>query len=134
VRAAASVLVAAFATTSTGAPAGQRPERRRDQEHIGPSWTCWPRRPAPAPWGPIPCPAIERLRVRRLGDTLLFLTGPPNETDLGEVAGLRGAYPSIIAGVFGPVESGLATTAGLLVVGAVDGPDFAAAWDGVATW
>jgi hypothetical protein len=62
------------------------------------------------------------------------LTGPPNEEDLGAVAGLRGAYPSIIAGVFGPVESGLATTAGLLVVSAVDGADFAAAWDGVRAW
>jgi hypothetical protein len=50
------------------------------------------------------------------------------------VAGLRGAYPSIIAAVFGKVESGLATTAGLLVVGAVDGADFAAAWDGVRAW
>jgi uncharacterized protein (DUF58 family) len=78
--------------------------------------------------------AVERLRVRRLGDTLLFLTGPPNEDDLGVVAGLRGAYPSIIAGTFGPVESGLATTAGLLVVGAVDGPDFASVWDGVTAW
>jgi uncharacterized protein (DUF58 family) len=78
--------------------------------------------------------AMERLRVRRLGDTLLFLTGPPNEDDLGVVAGLRGAYPSIIAGTFGPVESGLATTAGVLVVGAADGPDFAAVWDGVSAW
>jgi uncharacterized protein (DUF58 family) len=78
--------------------------------------------------------AMERLRVRRLGDTLLYLTGPPNEDDLGIVAGLRGAYPSIIAGTFGPVESGLATTAGLLVVGAADGPDFAAVWDGVTAW
>ena len=51
--------------------------------------------------------AVERLRVRRVGDTLLYLTGPPNEEDLGAVAGLRGAYPSIIAGVFGSVESGL---------------------------
>jgi uncharacterized protein (DUF58 family) len=78
--------------------------------------------------------AVERLRVRRLGDTLLFLTGPPSEDDLGIVAGLRGAYPSIIAGTFGPVESGMATTAGLLVVGAADGPDFAAVWDGVTAW
>jgi uncharacterized protein (DUF58 family) len=78
--------------------------------------------------------AAERLRVRRMGDTLLFLSGPPNEEDLGILAGLRGAYPSIIAGVFGPVESGLATTAGVLVVGAVDGADFAAAWDGVRAW
>lgn len=78
--------------------------------------------------------AVERLRVRRLGDTLLFLTGPPNEDDLGVVAGLRGAYPSIIAGVFGPVETGLATNAGILVVGAADGADFAGAWDGVRAW
>jgi uncharacterized protein (DUF58 family) len=78
--------------------------------------------------------ATERLRVRRMGDTLLYLTGPPNEEHLGIVAGLRGAYPSIIAGVFGPVEGGLATSVGLLVVGARDGADFAAAWDGVRAW
>jgi len=78
--------------------------------------------------------AVERLRIRRLGDTLIYLTGPPNEDDLGLVAGLRGAYPSIIAGVFGRVESGLATTAGMLVVGAADGPDFAGAWDGIRAW
>jgi uncharacterized protein (DUF58 family) len=78
--------------------------------------------------------AVQRLRVRRVGDTLLYLTGPPNEEDLGAVAGLRGAYPSIIAGVFGPVESGLAAASGLLVVGAADGADFAAAWDGVRAW
>jgi uncharacterized protein (DUF58 family) len=78
--------------------------------------------------------ATELLRVRRTGDTLLYLTGPPNEEQLGIVAGLRGAYPSIIAGVFGPVEAGLATSAGLLVVGARDGANFAAAWDGVRAW
>lgn len=84
--------------------------------------------------------AAERMRVRRVGDTLLYLTGPPDEDDLGVVAGLRGAYPSIIAGVFSSVEPnrvaerGLATTAGLLVVGAYDGADFAAAWDGVRAW
>jgi len=78
--------------------------------------------------------AIERLRIRRQGDTLLFLTGPPNEAELGAVAGLRGAYPSIIAAVFGTVESGLATSAGVLVVNATDGLDFAAAWDGISAW
>jgi uncharacterized protein (DUF58 family) len=78
--------------------------------------------------------AAERLRVRRSGDTLIFLTGPPDEGDLGVIAGLRGAYPSIITAVFGPVETGLATTANLLVVGASDGADFAAVWDGVRAW
>ncbi len=76
--------------------------------------------------------AVESLRARRVGDTLLYLTGPPNEEDLGTVAGLRGAYPSIIAAVFGPV--GFTDTAGLLVVAAADGADFAAAWDGVRAW
>ncbi len=78
--------------------------------------------------------AVERLRIRKLGDTLIFLTGPSNEDDLGVVASLRGAYPSIIAGVFGPVESGLATNAGMLVVSAIDGADFAGAWDGIRAW
>ncbi|HEX6869677.1 MAG TPA: DUF58 domain-containing protein, partial [Micromonosporaceae bacterium] len=78
--------------------------------------------------------AVEGLRVRRLGDTLLYLTGPAGEADLGAVASLRGAYPSIIVGLFGPVEPGLATTAGMLVVGAADAADFAGAWDGVRAW
>jgi uncharacterized protein (DUF58 family) len=78
--------------------------------------------------------AVQRLRIRRSGDTLLYLTGPPSVEDLGLIAGLRGAYPSIIAGVFGTVESGLTTASGLLVVGASDGADFAAAWDGVRAW
>jgi uncharacterized protein (DUF58 family) len=78
--------------------------------------------------------AVERLRIRRLGDTLVYLTGPSNEDDLGIVATLRGAYPSIITGVFGPVESGLATNAGMLVVTAMDGADFAGAWDGIRAW
>jgi uncharacterized protein (DUF58 family) len=78
--------------------------------------------------------AAEKLRVRRTGDTLIFLTGPPDDGDLGVIAGLRGAYPSIITAVFGPVETGLATTANLLVVGAADGADFAGVWDGVRAW
>jgi uncharacterized protein (DUF58 family) len=78
--------------------------------------------------------AAERLRVRRVGDTLLYLSGPARQEDLGILAGLRGAYPSIIAGLFGPVEAGLTATSGVLVVGAADGADFAAAWDGVRAW
>jgi Protein of unknown function DUF58 len=87
--------------------------------------------------GTVPDPlrsAVERLRVRRLGDTLLYLVGRADQDELGQVAGLRGAYPSIIAAVFGTVESGLTSAAGMLVVGATDGADFAAAWDGIRAW
>jgi uncharacterized protein (DUF58 family) len=78
--------------------------------------------------------AVQSLRARRLGDTLIYLTGPPNVDDLGTVAALRGAYPSIIAAVFGPLEAGLATESGMLVVACVDGADFAGAWDGIRAW
>ncbi|GAA1769089.1 DUF58 domain-containing protein [Luedemannella helvata] len=77
---------------------------------------------------------VQGLRLRRLGDTLIVLTGPPDDEEMGLVASLKGAYPSIIVGVFGAVESGLGAVAGLLVVGATDGADFAAAWDGVRAW
>jgi hypothetical protein len=78
--------------------------------------------------------AVESLRLRRVGDTLVYLSGPADADDLSLVAGLRGAYPSIIAGVFGPVGSALAAESGLLVVACVDGADFAAAWDGIRAW
>ena len=92
-------------------------------------------------------PAVEDLRGRRLGDTLIFLTGPSAEQDLDVVAGLGRAYPSIITGVFGPADpgSGIDSAAGhahgapsaersMLVVTCVDGADFAAAWDGSRAW
>ncbi|PZF84311.1 DUF58 domain-containing protein, partial [Micromonospora deserti] len=43
--------------------------------------------------------AASRLRQERLGDTLVFLTGPGGRGDLGHVGALRGAYPSVVAGV-----------------------------------
>jgi uncharacterized protein (DUF58 family) len=103
-------------------------------------------------------PAVEDLRGRRLGDTLIFLTGPSPDEDLGVVAGLGGAYPSIITGVFDPADAGQDTRASghdrarsgqlatghahgapsgqlsMLVVTCVDGADFAAAWDGIRAW
>ncbi len=78
--------------------------------------------------------AVQHLHLRRQGDTLVFLTGSASQPELGLLAGLRGVYPSIVVGLFGDVESGLSTEAGLLIVGAVDGADFAAAWDGVRAW
>jgi hypothetical protein len=78
---------------------------------------------------------IRHLRSRRLGDTLVFLTGPGGRGDLGAVSGLRGPYPVVIAGLFGdrdaaPVSAG----DGLIVIEAEDGAQFAGAWDGVREW
>jgi uncharacterized protein (DUF58 family) len=78
---------------------------------------------------------LRRMRAQRLGDTLVFLTGPGGRDDLGAVSGLRGPYPVVMAGLFGdrdaaPVSGG----DGLIVMEAADGAEFAAAWDGVRGW
>jgi uncharacterized protein (DUF58 family) len=78
---------------------------------------------------------LRRLRAQRLGDTLVFLTGPGGRCDLGAVGGLRGPYPVVVAGLFGdrdaaPVSAG----DGMIVIEADDGEQFAAAWDGVRGW
>jgi uncharacterized protein (DUF58 family) len=78
---------------------------------------------------------LRSLRQNRLGDTLVYLTGPGGRTDLGAVSALRGAYPVVIAGLFGdrdaaPVSAG----GGLIVIEAEDGEQFAGAWDGVRGW
>ncbi|MGS2615309.1 DUF58 domain-containing protein [Micromonospora sp. LZ34] len=78
--------------------------------------------------------ATNRLRQDRLGDTLVFLTGPGGRDDLGHVGALRGAYPSVVVGVFGAAEPTPAGAAGLVVVDAADGAAFAAEWDGVRRW
>lgn len=75
-----------------------------------------------------------RLRQERLGDTLIFLTGPGGRDGLGHVGALRGAYPSVVVGVFGAAEPTPTGTAGLVVVDAADGAQFAAEWDGVRRW
>jgi uncharacterized protein (DUF58 family) len=77
--------------------------------------------------------ATKRLRQQRLGDTLVYLTGSSGRGDLGLVGALRGAYPSVVVGVFGAAEPTPAG-AGLVVLDATDGEDFAAAWDGVRAW
>ncbi len=78
--------------------------------------------------------AAARLRRDRLGDTLVVLTGPGGRDDLGHVGALRGAYPSVVVGVFGAVEPTPPGAAGLVVVDAADGAAFAAEWDGVRRW
>ncbi|MFU8849382.1 DUF58 domain-containing protein [Micromonospora sp. SL1-18] len=77
---------------------------------------------------------VSRLRQERLGDTLIFLTGPGAHTDLGHVGALRGAYPSLVVGVFGAAQPTPPGAAGLLVIDAADGAEFAAGWDGIRRW
>jgi uncharacterized protein (DUF58 family) len=78
---------------------------------------------------------LRRVRAQRLGDTLVFLTGPGGRDELGAVSALRGPYAVVLAGLFGdrdgaPVSGG----DGLIVVEAADGVEFAGAWDGVRGW
>ncbi|MER5702776.1 DUF58 domain-containing protein [Micromonospora sp. NPDC002296] len=75
-----------------------------------------------------------RLRQQRLGDTLVFLTGPGGRGDLGHLGALRGAYPSVVVGVFGAAGPTPAGATGMVVVDAADGAAFAAEWDGVRRW
>ena len=70
-------------------------------------------------------PAVARLRHRRQGDTLIFLTGPVGPDDIGRVGALRGAYPSIVVGTLGVHDGAPSTMEGLLVLAAGDGADFA---------
>ncbi|WP_435091514.1 DUF58 domain-containing protein [Micromonospora aurantiaca (nom. illeg.)] len=85
--------------------------------------------------GPDVLPAATgRLRRDRLGDTLVFLTGPGGRDDLGHVGALRGAYPSVVVGMFGADGPTAAGAAGLTVLDAADGAAFAAEWDGVRRW
>ena len=78
--------------------------------------------------------ATARLRQRRAGDTLIHLTGPGGQDDLGEIGALRGAYPSILVGILGADGGAGPAVAGLPVLAAADGADFATEWDGVRTW
>jgi uncharacterized protein (DUF58 family) len=78
--------------------------------------------------------ATARLRQRRVGDTLIHLTGPGGQDDLGEIGALRGAYPSILVGILGAAAGAAPAVAGLPALAATDGADFAAEWDGVRSW
>jgi hypothetical protein len=78
--------------------------------------------------------AATRLRGQRLGDTLVFLTGPGAGHDLGHVGALRSAYPSLVVGMLGSDGPPPPGFDGMLVISAADGAGFAAEWDGVRRW
>ncbi|WP_027659558.1 DUF58 domain-containing protein [Salinispora fenicalii] len=77
---------------------------------------------------------LTRLRGDRLGDTLIALTGPGGRETLGRFGALRGAYASVVVGVFGAAEPAQPPATGLVVIDAVDGAAFAAEWDRVRRW
>lgn len=79
-------------------------------------------------------PAVERLRVGRLGDTLIYLTGPAGASDIPQIAALRDAYPVVVAGVLGESTAAPVAAPGMLVLAAATAQEFAAAWDGVGRW
>jgi len=92
-------------------------------------------RPDPPGGGDGPLRVVtRRLRQDRLGDTLVFLTGPGARPDLGHLGALRGAYPSVVVGMFGADGQTPPGAAGLVVLDAADGTEFAAEWDGVRRW
>jgi uncharacterized protein (DUF58 family) len=78
--------------------------------------------------------ATARLRQRRVGDTLVYLTGPGRAEDLARVGALRGVYPSVVVGALGAADAAPVGAEGQLVLAAADGAGFAAAWDSVRAW
>ncbi|MEV6601018.1 DUF58 domain-containing protein [Actinoplanes sp. NPDC051346] len=78
---------------------------------------------------------VRSLRQNRIGDTLVYLTGPGGRSGLGAVSALRGPYPVVIAGLFGdPDAAPVGVGGGMIVIEAEDGEQFAGAWDGVRGW
>ncbi len=78
--------------------------------------------------------ATNRLRQHRPGDTLIYLTGTSGHADLALVTGLKGPFPSVAVGIIGPRLPDEPDSAGVLMLRAEDGPEFATVWDGVARW
>jgi uncharacterized protein (DUF58 family) len=78
--------------------------------------------------------AVTRLRLRPLGDTLIYLTGPGRPEDVAAVAEVRGVYPTMVVGALGATGPVASAAEGVLVLAASDGAGFAAAWDGVQQW
>lgn len=75
-------------------------------------------------------PVVSELRHRRLGDTLIFLTGPGDTGDIGRVGTLRGEYQSVVVGLLGAADTAPPLVEGVLILPASDGAQFAAAWNG----
>lgn len=83
--------------------------------------------------------AVQKLRQRHRGDTLVLLTGTGSVADLQSIGLLRDVYPTVVVGVLGTdpetgTASALAALPGVITLTAADATEFAARWDGVSSW
>ncbi|HEY3505372.1 MAG TPA: DUF58 domain-containing protein [Actinocatenispora sp.] len=81
--------------------------------------------------------AVQTLRQRHRGDTLVLLTGDGGTADLDSVGLLRDVYPTVVVGVLGDsAADGLPgrSLPGVITLVAGTAEEFAAHWDGVSTW
>lgn len=87
--------------------------------------------------GPDPVRQVcDQLRQQRPGDTLVYLTGAGDSEAVARVGALKSVFPVVlvgrITGTAAPAAgAGAVPLAGVLVVDAADGAEFAAGWDAV---
>ena len=79
-------------------------------------------------------PAVQKLRQRRRGDTLVLLTGSSQGADLEPAGLLRDVYPTVVIGVLGGKPEGLASLPKVIMLPAWNAAEFAKQWDGVNRW
>jgi uncharacterized protein (DUF58 family) len=85
---------------------------------------------------PLPV-AVQKLRQRHRGDTLVLLTGSGSVEDLQSIGLLRDVYPTVVVGILGATTGDTGTLAalpGVITLTAATAADFAARWDGVTAW
>jgi uncharacterized protein (DUF58 family) len=83
--------------------------------------------------------AVQKLRQRHRGDTLVLLTGTGSVADLQSIGLLRDVYPTVVVGVLGTdpetgTSSALAALPGVITITAATATEFAGRWDGVSSW
>lgn len=78
--------------------------------------------------------AVQRLRARHRGDTLVLITGTHSGADLEQVGLLRDVYPTVVAGVLGEGSPQLGRLPGVIMIPARTAEEFAPRWDGVSRW
>lgn len=78
--------------------------------------------------------AVQKLRARHRGDTLVVLTGAGSLGELDSIGLLRDVYPTVVVGVLGEADGELTALPGVITLTARTAGEFAGRWDGVTTW